>query len=170
MKELRRRGIHAYSRGSWVFLLWCPQWSFTPRGISLVREFEGGVEALSSLLWSEADIMLKKSDQRVRVDGVASKLDDNDTKSLFPTLWDYMTQDRWDDGTPRETSSLLIFAQDGMLKAMLRDRENGQCLWTAGVSVATVMFQLDTALNDPNADWKADKAVPSTQAKNPRKK
>lgn len=114
--------------------------------------------------------MLRKADQRVRVDGTPSKLDDAETKGLFPTLWDYMTQDRWDDGSPRETASLLIFTQDGMLKAMLRDRENGQCLWTAGVSVATVMFQLDAALNDPNADWKADRAERPVPAKNPKRK
>jgi len=99
-----------------------------------------------------------------------SKLDDNDTKTLFPTLWDHLTQTTWDDGTPRETSSLLLFVQDGMLKAMLRDREAGQCLWTAGVSVATVMFQLDTALSDPNAEWKADKAPGGAPPRNGKKK
>lgn len=83
----------------------------------------------------------------------------------WPLLWDHLTQTTWPDGSPRTTSSLLIFAADGVLKAMLRDREAGLCLWVASPSWGGLLTVLEASLGDPGAEWRLDRQLPGQQAK-----
>lgn len=113
--------------------------------------------------------LLKRGDQR-RVGGASGSLIEPDAlSSAYPVLWSHLTQIAWEDGQVRETSSLLVFLQDGMLKGMIRDREAGLCLWQAAGSLVGLLEALEAGLCDPQAEWRVDRQKEGQQAKRVRK-
>lgn len=71
------------------------------------------------------------------------------------------------DGEPvgsRQTGSLLIFPQDGVWKARLVDKNTSRCLWIACSSLLDVFQATESALADPNAQWRLDRAAGHPQA------
>lgn len=115
---------------------------------------------------------MKKPDANARrVVGVSPMLvKDERYEKKCPTLWAHLTSLQWDDGTPRETSSLMIFAGDGMLKAMLKDREAGLCLWVASDGLEKLLLVLEAALNDPQQEWRVDRQSKDQQASRVKRK
>lgn len=114
--------------------------------------------------------MMKKSVER-RVEGVSDlAVSDARWEKQYPTLWAYLTTVRWDDGTVRQTSSLLIFAGDSTLKAMIRDRDAGLCLWVAADGMEGLFKALESHLNDPQAVWRLDRVKEGDQATRVKKK
>lgn len=109
--------------------------------------------------------MLSKQSAERRVAGVSPLLvKDEKWEKAYPTLWAHLTQVQWDDGSSRQTSSLLVFAGDSTLKAMLRDREAGLCLWVAADSMDKLWKALEGSLNDPQAEWRVDRQAEGQQA------
>jgi len=80
-----------------------------------------------------------------------------------PNLFAYLTDDMWEDGTERETSTLLIFEDGGVLKAWLNDRALHRSLWVAGATLQGLLDALNEAVVDPAAGWRA------TQQRDPKK-
>lgn len=116
--------------------------------------------------WSESDTkrevvqMALKRRAAASPEGAAAKiLKDPQFAKLYPSLWDHLTQSAWDDGTKRETSSILIFASEGVLKAMLRDKDAGQCLWVASGTVAGLFAALEGGCTADDADWREDRGA-----------
>lgn len=108
-------------------------------------------------------MLRKPSERRVQGQQVGS-VERDEIATLCPTLWEYMTATTWDDGSARLPSSLLLFAQDGMLKGMLRDRDAGLCLWVAGSSISGLLGVLEAALLDPQTEWRVDRQQPGQTA------
>lgn len=82
----------------------------------------------------------------------------------LPTLFDYLTQRRYADGSARQTSSVLIFEEGGILKGMLRDRDLGLCCWVAGNSLEGLFAALEAALGDPEHEWRVDRQAAGQKA------
>jgi hypothetical protein len=114
--------------------------------------------------------LLRKADMGGRAPTGPRAADDKEFASVYPVLWSYLSQCQWEDGTARDTSSLLIFAQDGILKAMLRDRDAGLCLWGSAPTVGGLFEVLEGMLSDPKADWRQDRQQPGQTAKRVGKK
>jgi len=113
--------------------------------------------------------LLKRGDQRRVGGGGGSLVEPDELSALYPVLWSHLTQVAWEDGQVRETSNLLVFCQDGMLKAMLRDREHGLCFWTAAGSLGKLFEALEAGLCDPQAEWRVDRQREGQAAKRVRK-
>ncbi len=109
--------------------------------------------------------MLQKGDSRKVSGQSASSLDGGEWAGSFPGLWSHMTQVRWEDGSARQPSSLLIFEQDGMLKAMLRDKSAGLCLWVAARSVPDIFCALEGGIMDADTEWRQDRTETGQSAK-----
>lgn len=115
--------------------------------------------------------MMKKPSAERRVVGVSPMLvKDERYEKKCPTLWAHLTALQWDDGTSRQTSSILIFAGDGMLKGMLRDREAGLCLWVAADGLEKLLLVLEASLNDPQAEWRVDRQAEGQPASRVKRK
>jgi len=71
-----------------------------------------------------------------------------------PGLFAYLTDDMWEDGTERETSTMLIFQDGGVLKGWLNDRALGRSLWVAGATLQGVLDALNEAVSDDKVAWK----------------
>lgn len=77
---------------------------------------------------------------------------------LYPRLADRLTDPLFEDGTPRRVDTLLVFGQDGVWKAVLRDREANLCLWVSSPAWDEILAVLEDALGDEHAVWRADRA------------
>jgi len=142
-------------------------------GVPIAWEYrhvgETGGRDLLALVSEMAMGLLKRGDQR-RVGGASGSLIEPDAMSAaYPVLWSHLTQTEWAKDEPRETSSLLVFLQDGMLKGMVRDREAGLCLWMASGSLGGLLDALEAGLCDPQAEWRIDRQAEGAKAKRVRK-
>lgn len=110
-------------------------------------------------------MLLRKGDKRVGGEALANTAVDDPLRVAYPVLWAFLTQHKWEDDSPRDPGSMLVFVQDSMLKAMLRDRNDGTCLWVAAGSLQGLLDAVEGSLMDPGADWRLDRQRPGDQAK-----
>lgn len=120
--------------------------------------------------WAEYDrvelevwTMLTKSGTSSRQVAGALSVSDAAGAAEWPTLFSYLTQTAWEDGSARDTASLLIFQQDGHLKFMVRDRASGLCLWGASPTLSELLLSVELTLTDPASVWRLDRAVPGQE-------
>lgn len=117
-------------------------------------------------VWS----MLKKSQFAASSTPALPGWEPDEIAAAHPTLWAFLTQDTWDDGSSRETGSMLLFADQGQLKCMLRDKANNACLWIAGASISQLLDVAEVKIVEVGADWRRDRYVaPAEAAKKKRK-
>lgn len=109
--------------------------------------------------------MLRKPEGSAAGDRPGITLVDVKFKKDYPTLWDYLTQQQWDDGSARETAGLTMFVQDGLFKALLKDNDAGQCLWVAAHGFFDVLAALEKQASAPVADWRVDRKRPALGGK-----
>lgn len=165
---LRERGVTVCeSDRGWWFIRSQP-WG----GCTLIGDIQrvpGGCGLTHDFIERRAEEMLKKADsRRAELHGHAA-LVAGDVGVLYPTLWSYLTQTRWDDGTERKTSSVTVFMDSGQLKCVLKDKETGLSLWAAGVGFDSLFSVLESLLNDPTAVWRQDKNDTGSSARVKRK-
>jgi len=147
--------IHFPKWGSPILVHWCPR-SF---GLRDPLDF-------ATTFGTEVFEMLKKpakgSDGASRF---AAPTDD--IARIYPTLAEYLTATAYEGDAPgtRATSTLLIFAQEGTWRAVLRDRQEARCLWVTASSFDDILGVLENTLTDPNAVWRDDRLSGAEQAK-----
>lgn len=71
-----------------------------------------------------------------------------------PRVVEYLTTCRWDDGTPRERSTITLFVEEGKVKAALNDREMKRSLYVSSDTLEDVLGALEEGLADEGADWR----------------
>jgi hypothetical protein len=108
--------------------------------------------------------LLRKGDKRVGGGSVLASPDQDPVVASYPVLWSFLVQTAWEDGTQRQPGSMLVFSQDGMLKGMLRDRDDGTCLWVAARGLQHLLDVMEGSLSDPGADWRMDRQQPGQKA------
>lgn len=113
--------------------------------------------------------MLEKKARKVSEDGGSVMMVDDKFASAYPLLHSYLTQNRWPDGSPRETSSIILFVDGPTCKAMLRDKDEGLCLWVASTSLWLVFDVLEAKLADPAAEWRQDRQEAGQKASRVKK-
>jgi hypothetical protein len=114
--------------------------------------------------------LLKKGDKQVGGVKLKAEAADDPLVLAHPVLWDFLTSYEYLGGEARHPGSLLIFEQDGVLKAMLRDRDDGTCLWVAARGLSALLAVLEASLCDPAADWRLDRKGPGDQASRVKRK
>ncbi len=75
----------------------------------------------------------------------------------YPVLWEYLSSTAWEDGSARQTASLLCFVEDGLVKLCLNDRSVARTGWVSGRSWEEAVLALEMALGDDRMDWRASK-------------
>ena len=102
--------------------------------------------------------MRKPTQGKATVPGKMS-LEGCDMEKQYPTLFEMITEQRWDSGEERRTSTLLIFLEDGLLKACVNDRALNCSLFLAGDSLAGLLSGVEAALRDGTAVWRPHRRV-----------
>jgi len=139
--------------GGVVLHRWCPAYFFN--GAFAVETF---VDLDSGCLMRRKE---KKHEQFERRAAADSELVER-----CPTLFDYLTATCYeqDPNQPRTTSTLTLFAQDGVWKANLRDRSEGCCLWVASPTLLGLLDILEAELNGATAVWRLDRLAGAAEA------
>jgi len=109
--------------------------------------------------------MLKRSEVEGKRGGPGGRFHDPSFEKHFPHLWDYLTQTAWEDGTPRELSSIMIIPEPGIIRLMLRDKATGLVCWVAAPDFTSMFAVLDAAVGDPGHEWRRDRQHPGQVAK-----
>jgi hypothetical protein len=157
------RGVYGALRDGWV-TLWRVGWTGVPQAV--VRFPADGRSGRDLLNHAEvyAMALLDKGTQR-KVEGVEGEgIIDLEWSSAYPMLFAHLTQRVWPDGTARHTSNLTIFTDGGSIKAVLKDRDAGLCLWAASKTISGLFGVVEALLCDPEAEWRQDRQVAGQQA------
>lgn len=78
-----------------------------------------------------------------------------------PALAEYLTLGEWEPGVVRQTSSLLIFCDEGVVKAMLNDRDGARIAFVAAGGITEVLKAVERGLVGSTLDWRPDRKVKS---------
>lgn len=91
----------------------------------------------------------------------------------YPAVWEFVTVTHVDlDGLEmkRQTATMSIFAQDGLWKVFLNDRETKQCVCVAAVTFTALLEVLEATLQGDEVPWRAmTQAGGTARQKAPRK-
>lgn len=82
----------------------------------------------------------------------------------FSTLTEWLVENVWEDGTTRETSTLLVFMEEGRWKGCLHDRDGHRSVFLTAGSPEDLFKALDEGLREDSLDWRAKAPrAPSTK-------
>jgi len=166
-----RPRVYAVQGAEWTVLICVPRWGSSyplasvPSGWG-ISDLNGFIEA--GLV--PEDFMRKPEAEPDRVRRWAAGIDDILEK--YPLLAEHLAATHYDGEEPgtRQTGSLLIFAQDGWWKAMLRDKATQRCLWTTCPDFLGILGMVEEHIGCPSPDWRLDRASGAPQASRESKK
>lgn len=75
--------------------------------------------------------------------------------SGLPALYEFLTDSAWDDGGDRQVGTLLVFADGGLWKACLNDRDGSKIAFTTASTVEDLVLALERGLMEGTLDWRA---------------
>jgi len=110
---------------------------------------------------------IKKPDVKLNGQKKEALLEDSDFTSLLPALSEHLILTQYMDGTPRQTSTLLIFVDEGVLKLCLSDREVGRTCFVTGRTFEEALKTLDAGLVDDTLDWRTKRGSSTHQQRPP---
>lgn len=75
--------------------------------------------------------------------------------AAYPSLWEMISSSSWPDGSRRVPSTLLMFVDDGTVKACLNDRDQGLTAWASGCGFHACLDALERGLTEDRLEWRA---------------
>jgi hypothetical protein len=77
---------------------------------------------------------------------------------LGEATWEFLVRTCWDeDGSRRETGTILVFSDGPVVKAMLNDRDGSRVAFLTLAAEECLSDLLERALLSPATDWRAAK-------------
>lgn len=73
---------------------------------------------------------------------------------LYPSLMEFLAEDRYEDGSPRRTATLTIFTDAGGIKASINDRDNDGVAFVTSESIAALLVVIEGKLQASSLEWK----------------
>lgn len=84
--------------------------------------------------------------------------------AAFPALWEFLVLEVWPGSAERrQAGTLLLFLQDGKVKARLVDHDRDEVAFFAYGSVWEALQGCDRALAEGSGDWRRQKAWKGSQ-------
>lgn len=85
-----------------------------------------------------------------------------------PHIWDYITSPTYSDtGEPRQTSTLLLFNDNGALKICFSDKDNQRSVFITGETIEELLANLEVALESDTAEWRTSRRGTSSSGQPP---
>jgi len=79
--------------------------------------------------------------------------------SVFPALHEYLTATSYPDGQPRRTASLTMFAEEGLWKACLSDRDTEQSLFVSSNVWGALIEELELLLQEEDPPFRKNRGA-----------
>lgn len=83
-------------------------------------------------------------------------LPDSGWSEAHPCLCGFLTHLTYDDKSPRQTGTLTVFLDEGILKAVLKDRDQSLVLFRSARTLEDLFLALEEALSEGADDWRPD--------------
>ncbi len=80
---------------------------------------------------------------------------DANVRAKYPALLEYLTTTKWEDGSPRETSTLTIFVEGGQFKVAVNDRALKRSVYVTARTLQDALAAAQEAVAGDAADWRA---------------
>lgn len=97
---------------------------------------------------------LKRSEAKKEAADSLHAAADQGLEREHPAIHEYLTVKRFDDGTERQTATLLVFCEGGQFKICLSDRDTSQTLWASGETLTDALEALEASLQSPSPQWR----------------
>jgi len=91
---------------------------------------------------------------KLRESGQQAVFSDEEFAREYPTLYIFLSATEDDQGKPRTVSTLMVFIEGGMAKAMLKERDHDASLWVSSSSILGVFAAMEGALCKQPIDWR----------------
>lgn len=72
----------------------------------------------------------------------------------YPLVWEFLFLEKWEDGSSRVPGSITLFAEDGLFKACLNDKDGQLVAFTSQRSPEGLFEAVDTGLGAGTLDWR----------------
>lgn len=89
-------------------------------------------------------------------DGPGGKPVGGEFSARWAAIWEYIAEDKWEDGKARQTSTLQLFTDRGACKVCLKDRDQGVNCWVTGRDPFEALDALESVLRSGTAEWVPD--------------
>lgn len=103
----------------------------------------------------KGEVMMKRPEAQAAPTGPDSVFSDSLFRQEYPMLSDYLTEDKWEDGQPRQTSTLMFCIEEGSWRGCLNDRACERSLWRSGACMEDCLAGLENALMGGTSDWRS---------------
>lgn len=100
------------------------------------------------------DMALNRRDPAPEGEHILLGSEEGELSRRFPTVWEFLTRVRWDDGKARETGTILLFVDTGVLKACISDRDAGEVAFLSGHTLESLLETIDTSLSGNSLEWR----------------
>lgn len=72
-----------------------------------------------------------------------------------PGLVEYLSLGRYEDGTPRQPSTITVFIESGRVKLSLNDRDVERSAYVTGEGLEDALKTMERHLVEGKADWRS---------------
>lgn len=86
--------------------------------------------------------------------GLPSVVQDDSFREKFPTLVDFLCLGSWEDGSRRQTGTILVFMEDGLWKCCLNDRDGDCYCFLASESFQGLLSSANDNLDRNSCEWR----------------
>jgi len=80
---------------------------------------------------------------------------DQEWDARWPVICEHLGHDFWDDGSPRELSTLTVSSDGGLCKVALNDLAGRRSAYATAGSFVGAMDSLEAALAEERVSWRA---------------
>lgn len=82
-----------------------------------------------------------------------------DLSILFPTVVEFLSLCKWEDGGSRVTGTLNLSTDAGMWKAALSDRDAGLYVFVSGRTLTELLSRLESGLQADDLEWRTSRPL-----------
>jgi hypothetical protein len=98
---------------------------------------------------------MKKPVKHVDVSAGRTPMPDEEFAHAYPYLTEHLCNEKYDDGSKRQRSSVTLFCEDGSVKLSLNDRTESRSLYVSSDTLQGALALLESACCADAPPWRA---------------
>lgn len=97
---------------------------------------------------------MKKKQAKAAANGVNALPEDGWFVDAYPNITMFLTDTVWDDGSPRDPSTMGISIKEGMFALALNDKDGRQSAYTSAETLRDALAAMEAALEADRITWR----------------
>ena len=99
-------------------------------------------------------MLKRRAKEGTSADGAISSPPLCDWSKKFPTVTEFLTLLRWEDGASRESGTVTLMYDDGMAKAAMNDRDGELSCFVSGKTFTALFHAMEKGLVEDSLEWR----------------